>query len=232
MECMAGAITALSRVGKVLWVSFRALRALRTPGSDPGQIKLEWASQMLRLTGLSAEVLGVPVSQRPVILIGNHLSYLDIPLLLRSAPQVSFVAKEELKSWPIFGEGMARTGTFFVKRDSAESRGRAMESLRNALALTPKPIAIFPSGTTSLDEKVHWKSGAFRLAGETGIPIQAFRIRYEPCRPAAFVGSDSFLLHLWQVCRLPGIKASIEFAEPELVQDPEQAKGKWSQWCR
>jgi 1-acyl-sn-glycerol-3-phosphate acyltransferase len=49
-------------------------------------------------------------------LVGNHLSYLDIPLLMQSSPNISFVAKEEVGRWPVIGAGAHALNTIFVKR--------------------------------------------------------------------------------------------------------------------
>jgi len=222
----------LRRICGVIWSSYGGLREVRSAKGGLEGVKLKWAKRMLELTNVEVSVIGQPLQHGPVVLIGNHLSYLDIPLLLRFAPAVNFVAKEELRGWPIFGAGMTHTGTIFVQRDSADSRGSAMKALHQSLEETPKPVAIFPSGTTSLSESTPWKNGAFRLAMEAGIPIQAFRIRYFPLRRAAFIGEDSFLLHLWRLCRGGPVRAIIEFAEPELVLDIQASKKKWNDWCR
>jgi len=223
---------AIWRVWMVLWVSFRSLRRLRAGAERRDGVKLRWASEVLSFVGARTRLMGKPYGGGPVILVGNHLSYLDIALLLRFVPAASFVGKEELRSWPLFGACMEEAGTVFVRRESLFSRGRALEELRERIFSGRRPVVIFPSGTTSLAEEKPWRGGAFRLAAEGGIPLQAFRIRYFPPRPAAFIGDDSFLLHLWRLCRGGLVAAHIEFAEPETVSDPLAARRRWNLWCR
>lgn len=187
--------------------------------------------EMLRLMNVKLTISGKPTAARPVVFVGNHLSYIDIPLLLLAVPEISFVAKEELASWPLFGTGMKLAGTIFVKRNSPQSRGAARESLRAALELDRKAIAVFPSGTTSLLEDRPWKNGAFRLAQQTGVPVQAFRLTYEPLRPAAFIDNDSFLLHLLKACRSGPIHARLEFGQTETVVDPVGSCSRLHAWA-
>jgi hypothetical protein len=47
------------------------------------------------------------ISNEPSILIGNHVSYLDIPVLFYTYPNISFVSKKEVRSWPISGQAAA-----------------------------------------------------------------------------------------------------------------------------
>lgn len=220
------------QIGGILWNSYQGLRRIRVPDGDHEALKRAWALKTLEQANVLVQVKGTPCPDRPALFVGNHLSYLDIPLLLASAPGLGFVAKQELSSWPIFGEGMARAGAIFVNRESIKSRGQALAHVRNALSKERRQVAIFPSGTTTLAEEKGWQSGAFRLAHEARVPLQAFRIRYFPLRTAAFIDDDSFLWHLARLCRRGPVHALLEFAEPELVADPLAARAKWHSWCR
>jgi 1-acyl-sn-glycerol-3-phosphate acyltransferase len=176
-------------------------------------------------------VKGEVSRSRPTIFVGNHLSYLDIPVLLTKAPQANFVAKAELARWPLFGRGMREAETIFVKRESVVSRGAVRETLLEAVG-DGKSVAVFPSGTTRLREDKDWRPGAFRLAEESGVPLQAFRLRFDPLREAAYIDNDSFLPHLLRLCRQGGVKAEIEFAAPEVVRDWKSSLAKAQAWCR
>ncbi len=193
--------------------------------------KWAWANDMLQLLNIELTVIGEPTKVRPAIFVGNHIGYIDIPLLMSAVPEISFVAKEELAGWPVFGEGAKRMDTIFVKRESPTSRGAARASLVHAITEQRKAMVIFPSGTTSLAESTAWKLGAFRLAEDTGAILQPFRLSYHPLRTAAFIDDDSFLIHLLKTCATKSIRATLEFAAPEKVSHPLAACESWRRWA-
>jgi 1-acyl-sn-glycerol-3-phosphate acyltransferase len=209
-----------------------AVRASEKGRESPEAIKQRWSKRVLELLGVRLRVTGSPSQDRPTIFAGNHLSYLDIPLLLSQAPQANFVAKEELSRWPLFGRGMRNADTIFVQRDSTKSRGLARVELFKAVREDRKSVAIYPAGTTRLEEDMLWKPGAFRLAEETGAPLQLFRLRYKPLRRAAFIDDDAFVPHLLGLCRERVIHAEIEFAPPIRVRKWRQELEKGQVWCQ
>ncbi|MGZ3686388.1 MAG: lysophospholipid acyltransferase family protein, partial [Bdellovibrionota bacterium] len=220
------------RATGVATLTFRLLRKRLRGEISIEEAKRVWSLEVLSLVGVHLTVVGIVSPERPTIFVGNHLSYLDIPLLMAQAPFVSFVAKVELASWPIFGRGMREAGTIFVKRESVQSRGEVKDTLLHAIRDEKKSMAVFPSGTTRLTEDKEWKPGAFRLAQDAGVPIQAFRIRYKPLRKAAFIDDDGFVAHLFSLCREGGVLAEIEFAPSEKVTDYKASLAKWQAWSR
>ncbi|MEI6399648.1 MAG: hypothetical protein WCO71_12840, partial [Pseudomonadota bacterium] len=75
------------------------------------------------------------------------------------------------------------------------------------------------SGTTCISEDVPWRHGAFKLAEKHQIPVQPFRIKYEPLRKLAYIEKDTFATHLLGLLRLERVKATIEFDEIRLISD-------------
>lgn len=195
------------------------------------RLKMEWAVASLKNLGVHFDVLGAPVAWQPMLFVGNHISYLDIPLVMAVAP-VSFVAKEELSRWPIIGEACRSVGTVFVKRESVESRKGAVEKIGAACLKAQQSICLFPSGTTTLTEQKPWKKGAFEVAKINSLKVQPFRINYSPLEIVAFVGEDSLVPHLWRLLNTQRVKAQIEFHEPVEIQNSEVACLEWQQWSR
>ena len=182
-------------------------------------IILDWAQKLLGVMSMDVEIKGVPPEMnRPVLFVGNHLSYVDIPLLMACVPVV-FVAKEEVSKWLIIGQASKKAGTVFVKRESGKSRANAAEAIADALLKRKQSIGIFPSGTTCISEDVPWRHGAFKLAEKHQIPVQPFRIKYEPLRKLAYIEKDTFATHLLGLLRLERVKATIEFDEIRLISD-------------
>jgi len=215
----------------VLGETYSHLRAAER-GRSPSAIKKSWSTEMLKLVNVECSVIGQPIPSAPALYVGNHISYLDIVLLMGTVTDLSFVAKKELSTWPLFGTAARKAGTVFVDRSNLGSRMRAKSAVLAALETEKRRIAIFPAGTTTLDEEKPWKLGAFRLAQESGAPLQPFRISYYPLRTAAFIDKDVFPLHLLGACGPEKIYATLEFADPIFVSDPVAECAKWQAWTQ
>lgn len=201
------------------------------PKSNVSALKTEWAERVLSRIGLQLEIIGQPVDGKSVLFVGNHLSYLDIPLLMQSVPGISFVAKKEISRWPIFGYGAHLLETVFVDRNNGPQRTQARETIGRELEFG-KRIALFPSGTTCLDESVEWRRGAFEIAKKHAAFIQPFRIQYHPLRLAAFIDDDVLATHLLKIAGRNPIRATIEFHAPVEVSDAEESRQTWQKWAR
>ena len=207
------------------------LRISRRTGAEIEVLKSRWAAETLGSLGLELTVTGRAQEAGPVILVGNHLSYLDVPLLMSAARGLSFLAKSELRSWPVFGYGARVIGTTFVERDSDGSRASAKSAIEATLKRGRK-VVLFPAGTTCVAESRAWRWGAFEIANRLGIPIQPFRIRYTPLRQAAYIDDDFFPLHLFRLARLGKLSATLEFHVPVNVDDVNVSCEKWQAWAR
>ncbi len=110
----------------------------------------------------------------PFIVVANHASNLD-PLLLgwASGHQVGrivhFMAKIEMRGWPVIGWLATQSGVYFVRRGE---RDRAAQRFSLEALASGKPIAMFPEGTRSRDGRLtSGKPGAAFLAMRSGAPI-------------------------------------------------------------
>ena len=193
-------------------------------------VMCSWAKELLDHIEIDIEQIG-NVTDQKAILVGNHVSYVDIPLVMSQAP-LSFVAKAELLKWPVFNQAFRRAHIIFVKRQSQSSRRSSADAIIKAIEDGPLNIAVFPSGTTDIAEKKPWRRGPFKIAKSAGIPVQPFRITYTPLRKAAYIDNDFFPYHLFQLLRTDNIKATIEFHEPVMVDDPGKDAEKWWHWSQ
>ena len=112
--------------------------------------------------------------QGAFILVANHVSLADPPIIGWAAGYLTdriihFMAKQEVRGWPIIGWLAARSAVFFVRRGEGD-RGSQREAL--AMLARGEPIALFPEGTRSrtgvLGEP---KGGAALLAMRSGVPL-------------------------------------------------------------
>ncbi len=107
----------------------------------------------------------------PYVVVANHQSMLDILLLSHLPREMKWVAKEELFRTPWVGWMLRMTGDIPVRRGDPESGGEALEKAKSYLA-RGMSVMMFPEGTRSArGTMLPFKSGAFRLAIEAGVPV-------------------------------------------------------------
>ncbi len=112
-----------------------------------------------------------PPGQRAYVVVANHQSLLDILLLSKLPREMKWIAKESLFKVPWVGWIFRISGDISVRRGDSESGGAALAKARRYLE-RGMSVMIFPEGTRSVSAKLlPFKSGAFRLAIEAGVPI-------------------------------------------------------------
>jgi 1-acyl-sn-glycerol-3-phosphate acyltransferase len=162
-----------------------------------------WSRRLLKMLNVDARLTGEPALGGNVLVVANHISWLDIFVLNAVAP-VRFVAKAELARWPVAGRMIRGVGTLFVererRRDARRVNGRAADALAGG-----DIVAVFPEGTTTDgSELLPFKSSLLQPIVDAQGRVQPMAIRYraptgEPSRAAAYVGDDSFLASFWRV---------------------------------
>lgn len=225
-------IKKILNVCKVFSITGKYLKLASLPKSNVDLCKESWSQDIISLFNLKINVLGNPISSDgPFVMVGNHVSYLDIPVLINSAPDITFVSKSEVKSWPIIGRAAVKGRTIFVERSSHHSRGVAKDQIASSLMKNKQKVVIFPSGTTAIHTSASWKKGAFEIAENNGVRLQPFRIKYKPLRAAAYVGKDNFLIHMYNLFRFDEIFVTLEFHEPVFITNSVDDCSLWKNWC-
>jgi 1-acyl-sn-glycerol-3-phosphate acyltransferase len=138
------------------------------------------AGRFLRIVGVlitktfppwRLKVEGTLPEHGPFVVVANHQSMLDILLLSRMPREMKWVAKEELFKIPWIGWMLRMTGDIAVRRGDPESGGEALAKAKRYLA-RGMSVMMFPEGTRSTKgTMLPFKSGAFRLAIEAGVPV-------------------------------------------------------------
>lgn len=131
-----------------------------------------WGSALIGLGGCRLRVEGSLEVEGPAVLVANHQSAFDIPLLASLvAPPVVFVAREDLFALPIVGAVLRRGGHVAVDREGSVDRQRVVERSLEQLRSGGKVI-FFAEGTRSESGAVRpLRAGAFRAAREAGCPL-------------------------------------------------------------
>jgi len=123
------------------------LRRVRGPMTleDRAAWLQEAAIRVLKSLDITWSVEGQPPACG--LVVSNHLSYLDIPIISATMP-CFFVAKMEVDRWPVFGKAARSGGTIFLDRSSQASATRVAEQITERLKL-PIPVLLFPEGTST-----------------------------------------------------------------------------------
>ena len=157
-------------------VAFFAFQGAKKGGDRIYHVCRWWDRAWLALTGMRPVILYETTvdPQRPYVFVSNHISYLDIPMILRAIPRDSLrvLGKAEMAWIPVFGYIYSRA-VVMVKRSSMQDRSRSVRDLKEVLA-NDLSIFIFPEGTFNETRKPlkDFYDGAFRIAIEMQTPVQ------------------------------------------------------------
>jgi len=157
------------------------------------------------------------------MIAANHVSWLDI-FAVQSVRPTRFVAKSEIRDWPLAGWIAERAGTLFIRRGIRRDTARINTLVHSALE-QGDCVGIFPEGTTTEgDVLLKFHSSLFEPAVANRAHLHACAIRYEHadgtlCRAFAYVGELSFMQSLGLVIRQRGVIARMRFGEMIAAED-------------
>lgn len=189
-----------------------------------------WHKMMCRIIGLRVVVHGQISAKRPLLLASNHVSWKDI-LVLGSAADVVFIAKSEVRDWPVLGWLARLQRSVFVEREERRKTGAQISDVSRRL-IAGEVVVLFAEGTTSNGNRVMpFKSSLFGAASaalghapDGVVHIQPVSIAYTGIhglpmgryhRPvAAWPGDVALGPHLLRVLREGALEVDVVFGEP------------------
>ena len=198
------------------------------PGLRPGlrrQILQRWSSGLLRILNvkLTFDPAMMPGSG---IIVTNHISWLDVFVLNAMTP-MRFVAKSEVRQWPLFGWLCARAQTLFIERGRARDAARINRQVVGLLQ-EGESLVVFPEGTTTDGKKV----GAFHAsllqpAIDACAPVYPVAIRYQDeyglhSATAAYIDDISFIASLWNILKSKSLHVRLLFTPPITAADSDR----------
>lgn len=199
--------------------------ALQIFSNGPGVYRIPrlFHRATVAIFGLHVRTQGAPASGagRQVLFAGNHLSYLDIPVL-GSVLNASFIAKKDVASWPLLGTLARLQRTVFMDRARTAAH-REKESLGRRLGEGQHDLILFAEGTSSDGRAVlPFKSSLFALAAQENADflIQPFTLVLENAQSQArrdayaWYADMTLTPHLWAFAKGHGAHLLIVFHPP------------------
>lgn len=182
-----------------------------------------WARRMLAVLGIALQVRGQPPLRGPVLLVSNHISWLDI-LVLHAARHCRFVSKADVKRWPLIGALATGAGTLYIERESRRDAMRVVHHMAASLQ-SGDILAVFPEGTTSDGiDLLPFHANLVQAAISAQAPAQPVALQFiethtgrmslSPC----YIGDDTLVASLWRTLTGPPITAVVSFGTPQHAQ--------------
>lgn len=173
-----------------------------------------WSRVLMTCCGVSIRYRGQPKREGPVLWVANHVSWVDI-FVMDSVRAVSFIAKSDIRKWPLIGWLVAGAGTLFIERGRRHAV-RAVGHQMNARFAKGEAVGLFPEGTTSMGLDVApFHTSLFEPALRAGVDIQPvallFLRRGERTTRYAFVGDQTLAHNVWNLLTATGTVVELVF---------------------
>lgn len=192
----------------------------RLHGSRREQLISRWSSHILQILNVNLTVSGtIPTNETAATLfVANHISWLDI-WAINTVRTVRFVAKSEVRRWPVIGWLSEQAGVIFIERarriDTSRVSGIGAAALREGHCL-----CVFPEGTTSDGTHIYpFKSSLLQSAVDAGSLVWPIALRYQLPdgtinKAIAYAGETSMAESMTAILSQPKIHLHLDFASP------------------
>jgi 1-acyl-sn-glycerol-3-phosphate acyltransferase len=136
-----------------------------------------WSARLLRICRVEVERQDRAKPLQHALIVSNHVSWLDI-FVINSVHPCRFVAKAEIRAWPVLGWLVAQAGTVFIARGNRRDLRHIFKGLVDALAQRHR-VAFFPEGTTaSQGSLLPFHANLFEAAIDARVPVQPCALAY------------------------------------------------------
>ena len=201
-----------------------AIVAVRFPALPPDQQYARvqaWSMELLARAGVSLRIIGTPPVTGPVMLVANHLSWLDIPVM-HAARHCRFISKSDVQAWPLIGTLATAAGTLYIERSSRRDALRMVRSMQEALE-RGEVLAVFPEGTTGDGRAMlPFHANLIQAAVAAQSPVQPVGLRFADRATGAtsfapsYIGDETLVGSIWRTLCAPPIEAVVQYGPAEL----------------
>lgn len=186
-----------------------------------------WAGWFLRIFGMRLRREGMPLAGGTMF-VANHVSWVDI-VALHSQHVMGFIAKHEIRGWPVIGWLTTHAETIFLRRGDADSLGGVMDEMAIRLR-AGRAVAAFPEGGTRPGDVLGpFHARIFTAAVVADAPVQPVALCYgDGCEAqsiVAFARRENFMANLVRLLGEPSRPARVCFLEPILHAEHEGRRG-------
>lgn len=177
-----------------------------------------WGWGFKGLVGMRVVIVG-PLPKPPYYLVANHLSYLDI-FLLSAVLGCTFVARGDVKHWPVVGWVARSLHVLFIDREQRQDAVRVNDLIAHTLAQGDGLVVFAESRISRGLAVAPFKSALIQPAIDNGVPIHYATINYETPANAPLASHvigwwrpEPFFAHMRRLLRYPGFTATLYFGE-------------------
>ena len=178
-----------------------------------------WASGLLAILDIKLHCHGkLPTLELPrVLFAANHVSWLDICVLMAACP-TRFVAKAEISKWPVLGLLSRNAGTLFIERAKRSDTLRINQQISEVLEKGER-VTVFPEGTTTNGMQLnHFHASLLQSAVAADALLYPVAISYrnsagDICQEAAYI-EPSLILSLQRILSQTSIDVNLTFNLP------------------
>lgn len=179
-----------------------------------------WCRTVCRIFGVRISLQG-RVSNGPVLIVANHISWLDI-LILHSQAVMSFVSKAEIAKWPLVGFLARISHVVFHRRGSHDSASQVTDAMTASLKLGRR-VAIFPEGGIHPGDQVRvFHARLLKAAVDVPCAVQPVMIRYQKNAarvPEMRFGKEPFMVNFIRLLGRPACVCEVHFLTPLEARD-------------
>ena len=195
----------------------------------------QWAQVMLTRLGITLQVKGERPAHGPLLLVANHVSWLDI-VVMHAAGHCRFISKSDVREWPLVGLLAGAAGTLYIERTSRRDAMRVVHQMAACLE-AGDVLAVFPEGTTGDGSCVlPFHANLLQAAIAVHAPAQPVALQFvdrtsglrsfAPC----YIGDDTLVQSLWRTLRARNLQAVVHFGA--LQTDGGRDRRVWAEDLR
>ena len=186
-----------------------------------------WARGLMRVFGMRVEGVGTPRAGG-TLFVANHISWVDI-VALHSQHMMGFIAKAEIRGWPVVGWVTSHAETIYLQRGNSNSLGGVMTEM-SARLRSGRAVAAFPEGGTRDGRELGaFHARIFAAAVDADAAVQPVALCYgEGCEAqpiVAFAPGEHFMGNFMRLLGEPSRPVRVCFLEPILHTEQTGRRG-------
>lgn len=188
-------------------------------------LTVSWSARLLAIVGLRLRIVGTPVDG--ALRVANHISWLDIFAINAVCPS-GFVAKAEIRRWPLVGWLCEKTDTLFIERGRARHAQHVAHRMADFLR-EGRAVTVFPEGTTSAGRDVlPFHAALLQPAISVACAVQPLALRYRDgdgqySKAPAYIDELSFLDTTFNVLSERGLTVEVVMLPPLLAHSERRS---------